>query len=107
MDKIDSTIELSEEVVEHIEETLDFIRGIFYRVAKQAEELEIDETLPLTRVAGEIAPEYNLTQQYMYPIIKAMVRNGTYPGFKVRAGAKGGLAKIPGYVPLNKRGINE
>jgi hypothetical protein len=80
------------DIDQHVEASLDSVRVIFKRVQKIIHEMKPGETVPATKLAADIAPEYGLTGPALYPTLRFLFKD--YPGVVITRGAKGGIKKL-------------
>lgn len=83
---------INQKTEQHIDETLAKIRKIYVEVATRIEALQGDAKIPATKLAAEIAENYDMTGPSLYPTIKFLLDG--YPDVKVSKGAHGGISKI-------------
>jgi len=76
---------------DHIESSLDKIRQVFIRASNIIESLSGEEKIAATKLAADLAPEFDTTGPALYPTIKYLLDG--YPGFEVTKGAKGGIRR--------------
>ena len=89
---------MNEQVIQHIDTTLDELRAIYTRAATRIEGLKAGEKIVATELAKELAVETDQTGAQIYPLLLQMLRN--YPGVDRRKGAAGGIYKLaPGESP--------
>jgi hypothetical protein len=89
---------MNNEVMQHIEKSLNEVRALFTKAATRIEALKPGEKVPATQLAEDLAKEQGTTGPALYPLLKTLF-NG-YPGVNIRRGAHGGLIKLaPGEVP--------
>jgi len=74
---------------DHVEAALQKIRVIFQETAAKIEEIKPGEKIPATKLAEQIAENYNTTGASLYPVLKYLFDN--YPGIEIRRGAAGGI----------------
>lgn len=78
---------------QHIEASLDKIRGIYQRAADKIESLKVGQKIPATVLAEEIAKDYGMTGPQLYPTLLFLIKG--YPGVEIKRGAHGGIIKLP------------
>jgi len=76
-------------VTDHVEAGLSKIREIFEKAVARIEEIKPGEKIPATRLAQDIAAEYDMTGPELYPTLLHLFRG--YPGVEIRRGAHGGI----------------
>ena len=76
-------------VVDHVEAGLGKIREMFDKAVARIEEIKPGEKIPATKLAQDIAAEYNMTGPELYPTLLHLFRG--YPGVEIRRGAHGGI----------------
>jgi hypothetical protein len=85
---------MNNEVLQHIEDSLQEVRALFMRAAIRIEAIKPGEKIPATTLAELLAKEQGMTGAQLYPICKLLV-NDKYPGVVIRRGAHGGIVKLP------------
>jgi|SRR6185369_2852576 len=89
---------MHQEVTQHIEEALNEIRALFVKAATRIETLKVDEKVPATTLAEELARDIiqpngkPMTGPQLYPTIKVLLKG--YPGVEISRGAHGGIKRI-------------
>ena len=77
---------------DHVEKSLDTIRVIFEKASERIEALRQGEKIPATKLAADLAEQFDTTGPALYPVLIFLIRD--YPGIKITRGAKGGLTKL-------------
>jgi hypothetical protein len=84
---------MKDQVLNHIEQSLNNVRDIFIKIAEHVEKINPGERLPSTKLADEVGAELGLTGSSLYPIMRLLTDVG-YPGIKNMKGRYGGLYRL-------------
>lgn len=77
---------------QHIESSLTKIRSLFEKASARIEALKPGEKVPATKLAEELAVEFDSTGPAIYPTLKFLLDG--YPGVEIKKGAQGGILKV-------------
>lgn len=83
---------MNQEVLQHIESSVDEIRALFTKAATSIESIKPGEKIPATVLAETLAKEIGKTGPQVYPVLKYLFDN--YPGVEIKRGAHGGIQRI-------------
>ncbi len=76
----------------HVEVSLAKIQVIFNSAASRIDALKQGEKIPATKLAADLAADYNMTGPQLYPTLLFLLKD--YPGVEIKRGAHGGIVKL-------------
>lgn len=97
---------MNQEVLDHIEESLNEVRALFVKAAERIEAIKPGEKIPATKLAEDLAKEQSpdMTGPQLYTTLKILFEG--YPGVDIRRGAHGGIYRLlPGEVVGQKKTV--
>lgn len=83
---------MNQDVLSHIDHSLNEIRNLFMKAATRIEAIKPGEKIPATTLAADLAKEIGMTGPTLYPTLLFLFND--YPGVKRKKGAQGGLERI-------------
>jgi hypothetical protein len=95
---------MNQEVLDHIESSLNEVRALFVKAAERIEAIKPGEKIPATKLAEDLAKEQSPDQTgpQLYTTLKILFEG--YPGVDIRRGAHGGIYRLlPGEVKGQKK----